>query len=100
MGTPFPSVVMPTDSNVLYYSFITNVASVPTGTPSDVFRGLAGGAFNTAVRLQIRNAAGGFNIGSSKNGGSNIYTSAVYPLHTAHLVVIKYTVNRLLQQMM
>lgn len=94
VGVPLTTAMsMPTSGNVIYYAFLLNVASVPTSTPADVFRGLSGGSFNTAIRLQIKNATGGFTVGVSKNTGTNTFTSNVYPLNTTHLVVLKYTMN-------
>lgn len=94
VGTPLAtSLTMPTTSTTIYYSFLVNASVVPTGTPGDVFRALAGGNFNTVIRMQLKNAAGGFTIGGSKNGGTNVYSSTVYPLNTTHLIVVKYTVN-------
>ena len=94
VGTPLTtSLAMPATSTTIYYSFLINASVVPTGTPGDFFRALAGGNFNTAIRIQLKNAAGGFTIGGSKNGGTNVYTSTVYPLNTTHLVVVKYTLN-------
>lgn len=94
VGTPLTTpLAMPTNGTTIYYSFLVNVAAAPSGTPADVFRALAGGNFNTAIRMQVKTAAGGFTIGGSKNGGTNVYTTTVYPLNTTHLVVVKYTMN-------
>ena len=94
VGTPLTTpLIMPTTSSTIYYSFLINASVVPTGTPGDVLRALAGGNFNTVIRMQLKNAAGGFTIGGSKNSGTNVYSSTVYPLNTTHLIVIKYTVN-------
>lgn len=94
VGTPLATpLIMPTTSNTIYYSFLINVATVPTTTPADFFRALAGGNFNTAIRMQLKSATGGFTVGGSKNGGSNVYSTTVYPLNTTHLIVVKYTMN-------
>jgi hypothetical protein len=94
VGTPLTtSLAMPSAGTTIYYSFLVNVSAVPTGTPGDFFRALSGGNFNTAIRMQLKNAAGGFSVGGSKNGGTNVYTSTVYPLNTTHLIVVKYTIN-------
>ena len=94
VGTPLAtSLIMPTTSTTIYYSFLVNASAIPAGTPGDVFRALAGGNFNTVIRMQLKTAAGGFTIGGSKNGGTNVYSSTIYPLNTTHLVVIKYTNN-------
>ena len=94
VGVPLAtSLAMPSGGTTIYYSFLMNVSAVPTTTPADVFRGLSGGAFNTAIRMQLKSASGGFTIGGSKNGGTNLYSTTVYPLNTTHLVIIKYTQN-------
>lgn len=94
VGTPLAtSLFMPTTSSTIYYSFLINASAVPNSTPADVFRALAGGSFNTVIRMQLKNSGAGFTIGGSKNGGTNVYTTTTYPLNTTHLVVVKYTVN-------
>lgn len=94
VGTPLTTpLLMPSAGNTIYYSFLVNASIVPTGTPGDVIRGLSGGSFNTAFRVQLKNATGGFTIGGSKNGGTAAFSSTVYPLNTTHLIVVKYTVN-------
>lgn len=94
VGTPLATALaMPSGGNVIYYSFLVNVASVPTSTPADFFRALSGGSFNTAIRMQIKNATGGFTVGVSKNTGTNTFTSNIYSLNTTHLIVLKYTMN-------
>jgi len=95
VGVPLATALaMPSAGTTIYYSFLINVSAVAGGTsPADVFRALSGGSFNTAIRMQLKSAAGGFTIGGSKNGGTNVYSTTVYPLNTTHLVIIKYTQN-------
>lgn len=93
VGRNFTPMAMPADGSTFYFSFLVNVSTVPATSPSDFIRILSGGAFNTAIRIALQNATGGFKVGGSKNSGTTIYSAAVLPLNTTHLIVVKYTHN-------
>jgi hypothetical protein len=94
----FPAV----NSGSVYVSMLINLSSIgcsaTCNADADFFRvlnGSAGNNFETATRLVVQQATGGFKVGIGKGAQSNgiIYTSGVYTFTTTHLIVIKYTIN-------
>jgi|GEM_PF-2659762 len=91
VGRNFTPMTTSLNGTNFYFSFLISANTVPTTTPVDFIRVMNGGAFNTAFRLALQNAAGGFKVGGSKNSGANTFSAAVLPLNFTHLIVVKYT---------
>jgi hypothetical protein len=90
------------NSGSVYVSMIMNLSSLgcsgTCGADADFFRilnGSAGNNIETATRLVVQQATGGFKVGIGKGAQANgiTYTSGVYSYTTTHLIVIKYTIN-------
>ena len=80
-------------SGSVYYAMLINVSAASTG---DYFATLWTSSSAQDVRLYIKTATGGFNIGVAKDTASVTspgisYASTAYALNTTYLVVVKYT---------
>jgi hypothetical protein len=96
------SLTTAVNTGSIFVSMLINLSSIGCSTTcnadADFFRvlnGSAGNNFETATRLVVQQATGGFKVGIGKGAQSNgiTYTSGVYTFTTTHLIVIKYTIN-------